>query len=115
MAVIQISDKSIRISPGLDRNKTQELVFANQLLQIPGVTEKLAVALSKRFQSAVALMEYLRGGNSLKDFTFEDSRQATKKYVLESLSVILLRINSRLLSVLERIFEPRADPHLCIW
>lgn len=79
MAVIQTSDKSIRIAPGLNRSEIQRLVFANQLLQIPGVTEKLAIALSDRFKNSIGLMTYISSGRTLKEFTFLDSRQATKK------------------------------------
>ncbi len=79
MAVIQTSEKCLKIPSGLDRMKVQELVFANQLLQVPGVTEKLAIALSLRFQNTAGLMNHMNSGQSLKDFTFPDSRQATKK------------------------------------
>ena len=79
MAVIQPSDKSIRLLPGMAPDQVQRTVFANQLLQIPGMTEKLALALSERFGNPLGLLQVMETPAALEGFTFLDSRNVEKR------------------------------------
>jgi hypothetical protein len=56
------------------------IIFANQLLQIPGVTEKVAMSIAERFHTPIGLIEYLSAGRSLDGLQFQNNKQEAKKY-----------------------------------
>jgi hypothetical protein len=80
MAVIQQSEKCIKIDPQLSAVETRTIVFVNQLLQIPGMTEKLARAIAGTFRTPKELANAAANGAGLREFTFIDSRNLAKRY-----------------------------------
>ena len=79
MALIQQSEKCIRINPQLSAVETRTIIFANQLLQIPGMTEKLARAIAGSFGTPTELLNAAVTGTALREFTFIDSRNVAKR------------------------------------
>ena len=92
------------------------IVFANQLLQIPGITEKVAMAIAGKFKTPTGLLEFINKGNSLEGLTFMNSKHEVKKYVnIRPLVRVFLRVNCRIRSVLEKTFSDSVDPDSSIW
>ena len=79
LANLPLSDKKIRLNNDGD---TKRIVFANTLLQVPGITEKIALAIADKFGSPGRLLTHIGSGKNLTDFTFVDSKGDVKKYVL---------------------------------
>ena len=89
---LPLSEKRIRLQDGMTSNVRQETIFANQLLQIPGVTENIAQSIARRFGRPTKLLEHVAAGQSLVDISFTSARGDQK------------RINSRIQGSLVRLY-----------
>jgi hypothetical protein len=88
------NEKRIRLQEGDNKDI---VIFANQLLQINGISESVALGIAQRFEAPCGLMDYIRTGGSLDDVTYM-SRGQTKK------------INARVKTGILRILDPNANP-----
>ena len=79
LANVSLSDKKVKLQPNHSDVDKKLIVFPNQLLQIPGITEKVALSITERFPSPADLIEHLKLGKSLEDLTFVNSKRETKK------------------------------------
>ena len=94
-----VSEKRIRLRDEVGEAK-QQVVFANQILQISGITEKAAMALAGHFKRPIHLMNAISDNhNVLSDFTFVTLKGETKK------------LNSRIQSSLVKLFDHSANPN----
>jgi len=79
LANIALNEKRIKIGPNHSDAERKYIVFANQLLQIPGITEKVAMAIAEKFQTPRGLLQFIDKGNSLEGLTFINSKHEVKK------------------------------------
>ena len=91
---LPISEK--RIKDG-DENRKQLVMFANQLLQLPGITEHIALALAESFGTPLELMGNASRSDTLDCFTFV-SKGENKK------------LNIRVKTGIRKVFNRTADP-----
>ena len=90
------SEKRLRIT---DEESKQKIVFANQLMQIPGISEKVAIGIADYFQLPSRLMEDLKGAKSVNEIAVSTGRGESK------------RLNARVRSSLAKVFDYEADPN----
>ena len=76
---LPLSEKRIRIQEDMSEHVKQETVFANQLLQIPGISEIVAQSIARRFKRPIALMAHVESSNALNDFTYSTAKGEFKK------------------------------------
>ena len=89
------SEKKIRDS---EEGKQVSVVFANQLLQLPGITEPIALALVEHFGTPLSLMKALETDDPLDRFTYIQKGETRKA-------------NIRVKNGIRRIFKMTADPN----
>ena len=93
------SDKKIRLK-GETGEDWQKLVFANQLLQLPGLTEKIALAVANEYRRPIELMNALtRDPHSLKEFSYISQKGDIKN------------INVRVMAEIQKTFSFDANPN----
>lgn len=81
MASLPQSDKRIRLEDAANANDRNVIIFANQLLQVPGITEKVALAIAKRFSTPKDLLAYIDTGHTLQETEIDHPSGDKKKYV----------------------------------
>lgn len=81
MASLPQSDKRIRLDDATDAESRNRIMFANQMLQIPGITEKAAMTVAKRFSTPKELIAFVDAGGTLLDMEVEQPNGDKKKYV----------------------------------
>jgi hypothetical protein len=89
------SDKRIKI---FDEKKRGTVLFANQLMQITGISETIALGIAKQFETPFRLMNEISGSPISTELTFNSERGPRK-------------VNSRVRSSLQRIFSLDARPY----
>ncbi len=80
MASLPQSEKKIRLDDSSITRVRNEIMFANQMLQIPGITEKVALTVAKRFSTPKQLIAYIDSGNVLEDTEVENNSGERKRY-----------------------------------
>lgn len=91
---LPVSDKRIRETPEQEKHVT---IFANQLLQINGITEPLALAIAEKYEYPFALMESIAKDDSLDLMTI--SRKGESK-----------KLNIRVKAGIRKVFDFSANP-----
>jgi hypothetical protein len=91
IASLPLSEKTIRLNPDDTDSQKRKVMFANQLLQIPGITDKLALALAEQYRTPKDLMTFISAGNTLADDD-GNSCNDSRRYVYCIRVVYLLRI-----------------------
>lgn len=94
---LPISERRLRVDQGTPE-KRQQIIFANQLLQIPGISEKVALSVADKYSRTSTLMSSINADDRLDDLSFVSAKGETKK------------LNLRVRRFLRTIFSDKADP-----
>lgn len=91
------SEKRIRLGKE-DGDAKERIIFANQLLQIQGISEKAAQALASEYGRSSNLMARVGSENSLEEISFVSAKGETR------------RLNVRVRNMIRAIFSGNPDP-----
>jgi hypothetical protein len=94
------SEKRIKI---VDDMHKQRIVFANQLIQVPGITEKVALGIADYFEVPAKLMRVTQTPGSLDCVRISNARGEEKA------------LNSRIRAGLLKVYDFEADPNDSVW
>lgn len=93
------SEKKVRLTSDASTHDRMRVLFANQLLQLPGVNEKIATTLASMYGLPIRLMNELAiNGNDIRTFTLTSNMGDSK------------RINSMVLNGIVKTFHFSSSP-----
>lgn len=96
LAVVPVSDKRVRLTDDMSEDKKQETIFVNQLLQVPGITEKVGQSIAQHFIRPARLLTHATTSDCLAHLTFQSARGDAKK------------LNSRIQTTLFKLYQQGA-------